>query len=228
MVNMERCRWVPAALTGDYFIINIPAFELFAFEKDSVVFTMKVVVGQEVHKTVIFNGDLKYVVFSPYWNVPPDIMNREILPAIRKNPSYLAKHDMEWNGKVLRQKPGPQNPLGRVKFLFPNSYNIYLHDSPAKILFNKDSRAFIHGCIRLAEPKKMALYLLRNNPQWTEEKIDAAMNSGKEQWVTLKDPVPVYIAYLTAWVGRDGKLNLRNDIYHRDQQLASMLFNDKD
>ncbi len=223
IVNMERSRWVPVNLAGDYFIVNIPAFELFAFEKDTIAFIMKVVVGKAIHKTVIFDGDLKYVVFSPYWNVPPDILKKEILPGIKKDPDYLVKHNMEWNGNMVRQKPGPKNSLGLVKFLFPNSFNIYLHDSPAKSLFNEDVRAFSHGCIRLAEPSKMAIYLLRDVPGWTPVKIEAAMKSGKEQFVTLQRPVPVYIAYLTAWVDRDGKLNLRDDIYKRDERLASMI-----
>jgi len=224
VVNMERCRWVPASLNGDYLIVNIPVYTLFVYEKDSLVFTMNVVVGKAVPKTVIFNGDLKYIVFSPYWNVPPDIMKNEVLPWIRRDPNYLERNNMEWNGKQVRQKPGPKNSLGLVKFLFPNSHNIYLHDSPAKSLFNEASRAFSHGCIRLAEPRKLALYLLRNYPQWTEAKVDNAMKSGKEQYVTLKEPVPVYIAYLTAWVEKDGKLNLRDDIYKRDEHLASMIF----
>ena len=227
MINMERCRWVPVSLTNNYLIVNIPAFELFAFENDSLAFTMKVVVGKAIHKTVIFDGDLKYVVFSPYWNVPPDIMKKEVLPGIRKDPNYLAKHDMEWNGQQVRQRPGPRNSLGLVKFLFPNSYNIYLHDSPQKSLFKEDVRAFSHGCIRLAEPRKMAIYLLRNMPSWTPEKIDAAMKKGKEQYVTLKDPVPVYIAYLTAWVDRDGSINFRDDIYNRDGNLEKMILKNK-
>lgn len=224
VVNMERCRWVPVLLTGDYFIVNIPAYTLAAYGKDSLAFTMNVVVGKAIHKTVIFNGDLKYIVFSPYWNIPPDIMKNEVMPGIRRDPNYLARNNMEWNGKQVRQKPGPKNSLGLVKFLFPNSHNIYLHDSPAKSLFNETTRAFSHGCIRLAEPRKMAIYLLRNYPEWTEARIDKSMNSGQEQYVTLKDPVPVYIAYLTAWVARDGKLNLRDDIYKRDAQLSSMIF----
>lgn len=223
IVNMERCRWVPNSLDKDYLVVNIPAFTLTAYEKDSVVFSMNVVVGQTVHKTVIFNGDLKYIVFSPYWNVPPDILKKEILPGIKKDPNYLSKHNMEWNGKTVRQKPGPDNSLGLVKFLFPNEYHIYLHDNPAKSLFNEHVRAFSHGCIRVANPKKLASYLLRKNPEWTEEKIDRAMKSGKEQYVTLKDEVPVYIAYLTAWVDRTGRLNLRKDIYNRDNRLEAMI-----
>jgi len=130
---------------------------------------------------------------------------------------------MEWNGNSVRQKPGPNNSLGLVKFLFPNSHSIYLHDTPSKSLFNETDRAFSHGCIRIAEPKKLAVYLLRNDPKWDENAITAAMNSGKEQTVTLSETVPVFIAYFTAWVGRDGKLNLRKDVYKRDSQLAKMI-----
>jgi len=223
IVNMERCRWIPVRLEGDYLIVNIPAFVLSAYDNDSLVFNMKVVVGKSLHKTVIFNGDLKYIVFSPYWNVPASIMKKEIIPALQKDPNYLKKNNMEWNGKSIRQKPGPNNALGLVKFLFPNNHDIYLHDSPAKNLFNEDIRAFSHGCIRVAEPKKLAAYLLRKDPQWTDARIVKAMNSGKEQYVTLKDPVPVFIAYLTSWVDKTGKLNLRKDIYQRDNRLEDML-----
>lgn len=223
VVNMERCRWVPAKLNREYLAINIPDYKLFLFNKDSVVWSMNVVVGQAVHKTVIFNGDLKYVVFSPYWNVPPGILKNEVLPGIRRNPNYLAAHRMEKVGNTYRQKPGPQNSLGLVKFLFPNSYNIYLHDTPSKGLFGQENRAFSHGCIRLAEPKKLAEYLLRDQPQWTSEKITRAMNAGKEQYVTIKDPIPVFIAYFTAFVTSDGKLNFRQDIYNRDNRLAQTI-----
>jgi len=223
IVNMERCRWVPQELKTDHLLVNIPDFRLHVFEKDSLVFSMNVVVGKNQHKTVIFNGEMKYIVFSPYWNVPSSILKNEILPAIRRNKNYLASHNMEWNGGSVRQKPGPNNSLGLVKFLFPNSHSIYLHDTPAKSLFNEDKRAFSHGCIRLAEPKKLAIYLLRNDPSWTEEKITEAMNKGKEQTVTLSKPIPVFIAYFTSWVDRSGKLNFRNDIYNRDSRLAKMI-----
>jgi murein L,D-transpeptidase YcbB/YkuD len=223
VVNMERCRWVPAKLDREYLVVNIPDYKLFVFRKDSVLWSMNVVVGQAVHKTVIFYGELKYVVFSPYWNVPPGILSKEVLPGIRRDPNYLTKHRMEKSGNTYRQKPGPENSLGLVKFLFPNSYNIYLHDTPSKSLFDRDARAFSHGCIRLAEPKKLAAYLLREQPEWTADKITKAMNAGKEQYVTLKNTVPVYIAYITAWVSSDGKLNFRQDIYNRDDRLAKTI-----
>jgi len=223
VLNMERCRWVPVALTGEYLVVNIPAFKLYAYRDDSLLWDMNVVAGQPVHETVIFNGDMKYVVFSPYWNVPNDIYKNEILPGMQSDPDYLAKHNMESVNGTVRQKPGPNNSLGQVKFLFPNSYSIYLHDTPSKSLFKQDSRAFSHGCIRLAEPKKLAMYLLKDDPQWTEAKINAAMNAGQERWVTLKQTIPVFIAYFTAWVDRQGNLNVRPDIYKRDGRLAQMV-----
>jgi murein L,D-transpeptidase YcbB/YkuD len=223
IVNMERTRWVPEPLHNEYLIINIPAFTLYAYDHDTLAFKMNVVVGRDIHKTVVFNGNLKYIVFSPYWNIPASITKKEILPALKKDPGYLRKNNMEWNGNKIRQKPGPSNSLGLVKFLFPNSYNIYLHDSPAKSLFTEESRAFSHGCIRLANAKKLAEFLLRKDSSWNEKKITAAMHRGREQYVTLEDPVPVYIAYLTAWVDDQGRLNFRKDIYRRDKALESML-----
>lgn len=223
IVNMERSRWVPVTLINNYLVINIPEYKLHVYENDSIAFSMNVVVGKDEHKTVIFNGELKYIVFSPYWNIPASILKNETLPAMRKNPNYLAEHNMEWNGGNVRQKPGPDNSLGLVKFLFPNTHSIYLHDTPAKSLFNEDKRAFSHGCIRLAEPKKLAEYLLRNDSAWNEQKITEAMNKGVEQYVTLKKTLPVFIAYFTAWVDRQGKLNFRNDVYKRDARLAKMM-----
>ncbi|AXY75845.1 murein L,D-transpeptidase [Paraflavitalea soli] len=223
VVNMERCRWVPARPMGEYLVINIPDYKLYVFNNDSALWNMNVVVGQAVHKTVIFYGEMKYVVFSPYWNIPPGILKNEVLPGIRRNPNYLASHRMEKVGNSYRQKPGPANSLGLVKFLFPNSYNIYLHDTPSKNLFGRENRAFSHGCIRLAEPKKLAEYLLRHQPEWTTDKITRAMNAGKEQYVTLKDPMPVFIGYFTAFVTSDGKLNFRQDVYNRDGRLAKTM-----
>jgi murein L,D-transpeptidase YcbB/YkuD len=194
------------------------------YEKGKRMFAMNIVAGSSQNQTVVFTGDLKYVVFSPYWNVPPSIIKKEILPGMKRNPNYLARHNMEWNGGKVRQKPGPNNSLGKVKFLFPNSYNIYLHDTPAKSLFDEPKRAFSHGCIRLADPRKLAIWALRNQPEWTEDKIDKAMNAGKEKYVTLKSTVPVFLGYFTAWVDEEGKLNFRDDIYGHDKKLAEHLF----
>ena len=226
LINMERIRWVPATPTTDYLLVNIPEYKLHVYQDGELAFNMNVVVGSEAHSTVIFSGTLNQIVFSPYWNVPPSILKNEILPGIKKNKNYLDRHNMEWNGNAVRQKPGPRNSLGLVKFLFPNSYNIYLHDTPSKNLFGESSRAFSHGCIRLSEPKKLAEFLLRKDSVWTEEKITAAMNLGKEKYVRLrgKAEIPVFIGYFTAWVDQNGQLNFRKDIYGHDQKMAERLF----
>jgi murein L,D-transpeptidase YcbB/YkuD len=225
LINMERIRWVPAEPGTDYLLVNIPEFRLHVYEKGRYLFGMNVVVGQTAHQTVIFNGTLKYVVFSPYWNIPQSIIKNEILPALSRNKNYLETHNMERYGNGIRQKPGPDNALGLVKFLFPNNYNIYLHDTPAKSLFGESKRAFSHGCIRLSEAKKLAEFLLRNDADWNAATITRAMKSGRERYVTLRNPVPVFIGYFTAWVDREGQLNFRNDIYGHDKQLAGHLFN---
>jgi len=227
LINMERIRWVPAQPTTDYILVNIPEFKLHAYENGNYAFDMVVVVGSTQHNTVIFTGDIKNVVFSPYWNVPSSILKKEVLPGIKRNKNYLASHNMEWNGNSVRQKPGPKNSLGLVKFLFPNSYDIYFHDTPSKSLFGESSRAFSHGCIRLAEPKKMASWILRNDNNWNDAKITAAMNSGKEKFVVVKQKLPVFIGYFTAWVDRNGKLNFRDDIYGHDKKMMDQLFGKK-
>lgn len=226
LINMERIRWVPATPATDYLLVNIPEFRLHVYESGNLLFDMNVVVGSEAHNTVIFSGTLNQVVFSPYWNVPPSILKNEILPGISRNKNYLAKHNMEWNGNAVRQKPGPKNSLGLVKFLFPNSYNIYLHDTPSKSLFGESSRAFSHGCIRLSEPKKLAEFLLRKDSTWTSQRITDAMNSGKEKYVRLRGQaeIPVFIGYFTAWVDQYGRLNFRKDIYGHDKKMANKLF----
>lgn len=223
IVNMERCRWLPVSLQTDYIVVNIPEFKFHAYEQDSLVWSMNVVVGTALNKTAIFNGMMHTVVFSPYWNVPTSIKNKEILPAIRRNGTYLERNHMEWNGSNIRQKPGPWNALGKVKFLFPNSHSIYLHDTPSKSLFSQDKRAFSHGCIRVEEPRRLAIYVLRHQPEWTEARIDSAMNAEKELYVKVTKPIPVFIAYFTSWVDRAGRINFRNDIYKRDGRLAEMI-----
>lgn len=223
MVNMERSRWVPVSLSADYLVLNIPEFRLHAYENDKLIWSMDAVVGKPLHKTVIFSGKIKYIVFSPYWNVPTSILKNEILPGIRRNRNYLASHNMEWNNGAVRQRPGGSNALGLVKFLFPNSYNIYLHDTPAKSLFTESTRAFSHGCIRLSDAEQLANYLLKSDSAWTEQKINFAMNLGKEQYVTLKKSETVFIVYFTSWVDRQGQLNFRKDLYNRDKRLAEML-----
>jgi murein L,D-transpeptidase YcbB/YkuD len=229
LMNMGRMRWMPDIDSGQLIVVNIPEFVLHVYEGKNRAFDMNVVVGKEGHNTMMFSGDLNQIVFSPYWNVPPSIVEKEILPALEKNPDYLASQNMEQIGTEdglpkIRQLPGEKNSLGRVKFLFPNSFNIYFHDTPAKSLFEKDKRAYSHGCIRLAEPEKMANYLLRGSPDWTPERITEAMYSGEEKYVKLKKPVPVIITYYTAWVDDNGRINFRDDIYNHDDKLIQKMF----
>ena len=229
LMNMDRMRWLANEPTGNLIVVNIPEFVMHVYDGKQKVFDIDVVVGKEGHNTMMFNGELNQVVFSPYWNVPPSIVAKEILPAMEKNSNYIAKENMEITGNddglpVVRQKPGPGNALGKVKFLFPNSFNIYFHDTPAKSLFNKDQRAYSHGCIRLREPEKLAVHVLRNQPEWTPEKIREAMDSGDEKYVKVKDPIPVVITYYTAWVDDNGRLNFRGDIYGHDERLAQKVF----
>lgn len=230
LLNMGRMRWMPTEPDGRLIIVNIPEFVLHVYENKKKAWDMNVVVGKEGHNTTMFTGDLNQIVFSPYWNVPPSIVQKEILPKLASNPDYLASQNMEQTGTdengvpKIRQLPGERNSLGKVKFLFPNSFNIYFHDTNAKDLFSRDKRAFSHGCIRLSEPEKMAQYLLRDQPEWTTEKIEEAMNSGNEKYVKLKNPVPVIITYYTAWVDDNGRINFRDDIYSHDQTLGSKMF----
>lgn len=230
LVNMERSRWLPLSLKDDYLAVNIPEFKLHVYHADSLLWSANVVVGKEVHKTVIFSGEVQYVVFSPYWNIPSSIVRNEVVPGMARDKNYLQKKHMEITGysnglPVVRQKPGPGNSLGQVKFLFPNSHNIYLHDTPAKPLFNESSRAFSHGCVRVQNPENLAAFLLRRDSTWNDERIKEAMHQEKEKWVTLEHKIPVFLTYLTAFVDRAGKINFREDVYKRDQRLVDMLIN---
>lgn len=231
LINMNRMRWMPQEPGGKLIVVNIPEFVLHFVDGKTKIFDMNVVVGKEGHNTMMFTGKLSLIVFSPSWKVPASIVKKEILPHIARNSHYLAQENMEIIGKtetglpVIRQKPGDKNPLGKVKFLFPNSFDIYFHDTPSKALFNRDKRAYSHGCIRLSDPLKMAEYLLSKDTSWTPEKIIEAMDSGTEKFVKVSDPVPVFITYYTAWVGEDGQLNFRDDIYKRDADVAKKMFN---
>ena len=225
MINMNRMRWMPQEPEGRLILVNIPEFVLHMFEGKNKVFDMNVVVGKEGHNTMMFTGKLSQVVFSPYWNVPPSIVKKELEPSIAKNASYLERNNMERTPDGgIRQRPGSDNSLGKVKFLFPNSFNIYFHDTPAKSLFSKDKRAYSHGCIRLSEPQKMAEYLLKDDPSWSTDKIVGAMNAGVEKFVKVKSPIPVFITYYTAWVDETGLLNFRDDIYSHDKTLTQKMF----
>lgn len=232
MVNMERALELPVGNSSTRLVANIPEFKLHVYDGERHAFDMAIVVGTASNKTVTFNDEMTQIVFSPYWNVPPSIVKGELLPAMRRDRSYLRRNGYEQIGTegglpVIRQKPGAGNALGKVKFLFPNSHAIYFHDTPAKSLFALRKRTFSHGCIRLAEPQKLAEYLLRNNPEWTPAKIQAAMNAGKEQFVKLDNPVAISITYFTAFVDENGQLNFREDVYGHDKKMAGAIVKNK-
>jgi len=229
IINLNRMQWMAANQETNYISVNIPDFMLYAFENNTRTFEMPVVVGKEGTNTTMFNGNMDQIVFSPYWNIPVSIVKNEIMPKMKSDPNYLKSKRMEIVRKndslpTIRQLPGQDNALGKVKFLFPNRYDIYFHDTNAKDIFKKDVRASSHGCIRLSDAEKMATYLLRNNNAWSAEKIHAAMNSGKEQYVKLNPAMPVAITYYTTWVDETGQLNFRNDVYGNDKKVMQMMF----
>ena len=226
IVNMERCRWISPdiAESKEVIAVNIPAFQLQYFRDGKSILTSNVVVGNEGNKTVIFSGQMSYLVFSPYWNIPKSIIEKEIQPGIEKDNNYLEKHNMEWNGGNVRQKPGKDNSLGLVKFMFPNSNNIYLHDTPAKSLFGRDERALSHGCVRVEKARELAIKILENDKHWNATKIDEAMHAGTEKNYQLEHKIPVYIAYFTATADADGRVSFFPDVYNRDSRLAHLLY----
>jgi murein L,D-transpeptidase YcbB/YkuD len=247
-LTLERWRWLPASYQNAPIIANIPEFRLRAYDKDfNVGVTMNVVVGKAYgHGTPVFSENMQYVVFRPYWEVPYSITKAEIVPHILRDPGYLARENLEIvdskqnvvasgavssdaidqlrAGKLfVRQKPGPKNSLGLVKFLFPNSYNVYMHDTPATELFSRSRRDFSHGCVRLEKPAELAAWVLRDNPGWTPERIHDAMNGTTTQQVNLTHPIPVLIVYATVIVLEDGQVHFYDDIYGHDTELEKAL-----
>jgi murein L,D-transpeptidase YcbB/YkuD len=247
--SLERWRWLPSDYPRLPVAVNIPGFRLRVFSDDHMIaLRMNVVVGQAFqHQTPVFAKEMKYIIFRPYWNLPLDIVRAEIVPKLRKNPSYLARKGFEasdQNGRVIsrravsaatlaqiqsgkllvRQKPGPSNALGLVKFMFPNEFDVYLHSTPTPQLFNRSRRDFSHGCIRVEKPAELAAWLLQDQPKWTLEKIKAAMQSGPDnQQVNLTRQVPVVIVYLTAIVEENGAVYFYDDIYGYDASLNDAL-----
>lgn len=220
--NMERYRWLPRSFGQRYIFVNVPAFRLEAYDSGQKVMEMKVIVGQEYEDkaTPVFADSMETVVFRPYWNVPPSIAQKEIFP---KGSAYMASNNMETYNQggqtAVRQRPGPKNALGFVKFLFPNDFNIYLHDTPNHELFNKDVRAFSHGCIRVEKPAELAQWVLG----WPADKVDQAMKDGPDdRGVKLPHKIPVYITYFTAYIN-NGQLYFGNDLYGRDDKLVAVV-----
>lgn len=240
--TLERWRWLPGNPRPSLIAINVPEFRLRAFQDEKEVLSMKVIVGQAFdHHTPVFADDMEYVIFRPYWNVPTSIVRAEVVPAMRKNPGYLNKHRMEafnrygqvvssgdllrqlQSGQVeLRQHPGESNALGLLKFILPNQYNVYLHGTPQQKLFERTRRDFSHGCIRVEDPVALGVWVLRDNPGWTEERIREAME-GKTRQVNLTRTIPVIVFYSTAVVRENGEVNFFADIYKLDAELQRAL-----
>ncbi len=240
-LNLERWRWLPADLGARHILVNVPEFRLEVWDHGKVPLSMRVVVGKKDSPTPIFNDEMTYLVFAPYWNVPSDIVKHETVPQALRDPAFLQRTNMEVLDKSgnpvdpssidadnagqyrFRQRPGASNSLGLVKFMFPNQFNVYLHDTPADSLFARATRSFSHGCVRLEQPEKLAQYVLADQPAWTPERIGAAMRGGQETSVKLTQALPVYLGYWTARVSADGLLQFRDDLYGVDARQSAML-----
>jgi murein L,D-transpeptidase YcbB/YkuD len=244
MLNMERWRWMPENLGDYYFLVNLASFELQRIQANTIIDRMDTVVGAPATQTPEFSDELEYVEFNPTWTVPYSIATKEMLPRLRNNPfAYSVDFEVFIGGKLaswgsidwsaygpgnfpftFRQKPGPKNALGKVKFMMPNKHNIYLHDTPSKDKFLQTARAFSHGCIRLSRPVDLAYALVPDLGGWSKERIDAAWASGKTTRASFTDHIPVHLMYGTAFRGDAGMIEFRPDVYGRDRKLYNALF----
>jgi murein L,D-transpeptidase YcbB/YkuD len=244
MLNMERWRWMPENLGDYHFMVNIAAFELQRVQSNTIVERMDVVTGAVATQTPEFSDELEYIEFNPTWTVPYSIATKEMLPKLRRNPyAYAADFDVFQGGRIVswgsidwaaygpgsfpftfRQRPGPKNALGKVKFMLPNKHNIYLHDTPAKEKFQQTTRAFSHGCIRLSKPIDLAYTVATESAGWSETQVTAAFASGKTTRAMLRGKVPVHLIYATAFMGDGGEIEFRPDVYGRDRKLYNALF----
>ena len=245
MVNMERLRWLPDTTLQELILVNIANYSMDYIRARDTLLHSNAIVGQSYRKTPVFNAELSYLVFNPTWTVPPTILKNDVIPAVKKDIGYLARKNMkilDFSGKeidpntinwagissdsfpyMVRQASGRQNSLGLVKFMFPNKYNVYIHDTPSRELFFRADRALSSGCIRIQKPLELAQILLADQPLWTEERIKDTMNGGKEQPVASKKKIPVIILYLTFWTDGANRENIRRDIYSRDGDLLKLL-----
>lgn len=245
VLNMERWRSMPDDFGRRHLFVNLPSFHLEAREDGKTTFRMRVIVGKVDRQTPAFSSEMTTVVFSPYWNIPESIVEGETVPAMARDPKFLTRNqieilrpsrsgsspvdpaDIDWDDPAevrrlaFRQRPGPGNALGHVKFLFPNQYDVYLHDTPTDHLFARPVRAFSHGCVRVEEPERFARYILKDRPEWDDARIRTAMQSGVEKQVKLNEPIPVHLVYFTSWVDEHGGLQFRPDIYSRDRRVGS-------
>ncbi|WP_084649897.1 L,D-transpeptidase family protein [Stappia stellulata] len=242
-LNMERRRWMPDDLGARYVFVNLADQNLKVVKADKTVHTARVVVGKPYHATPVFSDQITYAEVNPYWTVPYSIATREYLPQLQRNPGTLQSKNIRifsgnreidpyavnWQAYgrgnfpfTLRQDPGNGNALGRIKFMFPNKFSIYIHDTPSKSLFSRSQRSFSHGCIRTENPFDLGEVLLGDDG-WTKAKLLSVRSAGKRRVIKLKDPVPVHLTYLTAWVNKDGSTHFRRDIYDRDKVLKKAI-----
>jgi L,D-transpeptidase YcbB len=231
-LSLERWRWQDRAPEGKSIVVNIPTFELHAYDGGREALSMRVITGKPDSPTPVFAQAMTSVVFSPYWNVPANIAEEETLPAARRDRAYLRRMNLDvmrgdavvdparvdWAREAVsfRQRPGPGNALGLVKFQLPNPFQVYLHDTPGRALFARATRALSHGCVRLEKPEALARWVLDGQPEWTPARVAAAMQAGRENVVPLAQPIPVTIGYFTAWVDEDGTVEFRPDVYRHD------------
>ncbi|MFG1397676.1 L,D-transpeptidase family protein [Roseixanthobacter pseudopolyaromaticivorans] len=242
IANMERWRWLPRDIGATRVMVNIPEFVVRIYDNDREVHETRVVVGKPETPTPLLSHDMEYVVLNPYWNIPPSIARKEMLPKLQADPYFLARQGMEvvrngrvvdpgsvnWNaglgGYSFRQPPGERNALGRIKFMFPNNQSVYLHDTPSKALFARDKRAFSHGCIRVQEPLKFGEVIFNlglGSTEWTDAKI-GKMLGGAERYINLKHHIPVHLVYFTAFV-ENGRLQMREDVYGINEKVKAQL-----
>jgi L,D-transpeptidase YcbB len=218
-LNLDRWRWLPNQLGDRYVLVNVAGFELEVVEQGRVIESMNVVVGEQSTETPIFSDSIRFVVVNPYWNVPDGIMERKIAPAMALDPNYLEKHDMEMFKGRVRQRPGPQNSLGRYKFIFPNDLDTYLHDTPDGHLFARSERAFSSGCVRIERPRDFARMLLRLQSDHDPDSLDGILATGSEKWIKLDRPLPVFLLYFTAWAQYNSSVRFHHDVYGRSEAM---------
>ena len=225
--NLDRWRWLPRDLGNRFILVNVAGQELEVVDNDTVVMAMNVVVGKVGNETPIFSDSLEHIVVNPYWNVPKNIADEELWPIVARDPGYLARNNYEvvstGGQRTIRQRPGPANALGEVKFLFPNGHDVYLHDTPADHLFSQSERAFSHGCVRVERPRELARLLLEMTTDRDPDYYDELAALDTEKWINVEDEIPVYILYFTAWARPDGVVNFYGDVYSRDENLREQV-----
>lgn len=244
-LNMQRWANLSGKLTDRYIMVNIPDFHMYLVENDQIVLSLRAIVGKPDLQTPELSSKITRIVFNPYWNIPDKIAQKDIAPKMLDDPDYMYKmhirafrqedndktevdpNYINWQSAVyngvnyhLRQDPGPDNALGQIKFEFQNNHNVYMHDTSAKNLFDEEIRSFSHGCIRLENPLALADYLLQDNPNWNDERIEQVLLEGKTTYVKVMKPIPIFVTYITAWIDGSGRVNFRDDLYQLDEENA--------